>query len=153
MISRRELLLGSLSAPIVSCSSVFAQNSVAPLFRAPKHALVIGNGNYRQAPLKNPVNDANAIAALLKELGFGVAIGLDLTQSGMRDAIRQFGDTVAKNKSIALFYFAGHGAQLAWRNYLIPVDAEIADISELRERGIDLNRLLESIRAAANPMN
>jgi uncharacterized caspase-like protein len=35
-------------------------------------ALVIGNSEYPQAPLKNPVNDAAAMEATLKKLGFEV---------------------------------------------------------------------------------
>ena len=33
-------------------------------------ALVIGNGSYRDAPLTNPVNDARAMAAALRDAGF-----------------------------------------------------------------------------------
>ena len=39
---------------------------------------------------------------------------------------------LAKTKAVGLFYFAGHGVQLAWRNYLIPVDADIVNIEELQ---------------------
>ena len=35
-------------------------------------ALVIGNSRYQDAPLKNPANDAAAIADNLKKLGFNV---------------------------------------------------------------------------------
>ncbi|MBL8704044.1 MAG: caspase family protein, partial [Rhodospirillales bacterium] len=37
-----------------------------------KIALVIGNAAYKEAPLKNPVNDARAMAAKLRQLGFQV---------------------------------------------------------------------------------
>ena len=35
-------------------------------------ALVIGNSNYKNSPLKNPVNDARDMAAKLRGLGFTV---------------------------------------------------------------------------------
>lgn len=35
-------------------------------------ALVIGNSAYRQAPLRNPYNDARDIAIRLRALGFSV---------------------------------------------------------------------------------
>jgi hypothetical protein len=130
-----------------------AQGGAAGLLRAPKRALVIGNSKYRHAPLKNPVNDANGMAAALKEVGFEVALGIDLSQAAMREAMQAFGEGLSKSGAVGLFYFAGHGAQLAWRNYLIPVDAEIADVQELRERAVDLNGLIENIRQAGNPMN
>lgn len=37
-------------------------------------ALVIGNASYRSAPLRNPVNDAQAVAAALKALGFQIIL-------------------------------------------------------------------------------
>src|SRR5262245_24548575 len=113
-------------------TSVFAQGAPSALLRAKKEALVIGNGRYRHAPLKNPVNDARDMAGELKKAGFGVTLGLEMTQAEMRGAIRAYGDGLAKSKAIGLFYFAGHGAQLAWRNYLLPVDSEINDVQELR---------------------
>jgi uncharacterized caspase-like protein len=129
------------------------QGSGTGLLRVAKQALVIGNSRYQHAPLRNPVNDANGMAEVLKSAGFGVTIALELNQSAMRDAIRTYTDSLARTKSVGLFYFAGHGAQLAWRNYLIPVDTEIGDIQELRERGVDVNSLIEGIRKAGNPMN
>lgn len=131
---------------------LFAQSAGA-LLRAPKQALVIGNGKYKQVPLKNPINDARGMADALKSAGFGVTLGLELTQAGIRDAIGTYTDNLARTKAVGLFYFAGHGAQLAWRNYLIPVDADIVNIDELRERCVDLNSLIEGIKRAANPMN
>ena len=130
----------------------FAQSGRA-LLRAPKQAMVIGNSKYRLAPLKNPVNDASGMAEALKSVGFGVTLGLELTHAGIREAIRAHSENLARTKAVGLFYFAGHGAQLAWRNYLIPVDAEIADVHELRERGVDVNSLIDGIRKAGNPMN
>lgn len=131
---------------------VFAQSG-AGLLRSPKQALVIGNSKYKQTPLKNPVNDAQGMTEVLKSAGFGVTLGLDLTQAGIRDAIRTYSESLAKTKAIGLFYFAGHGAQLAWRNYLIPVDADIVNTEELRTRGVDVNSLIEGIKRAGNPMN
>ena len=154
--TRRDVLQAALAgAGSVAWpwGGAFAQSGGAALLRAPKQALVIGNGKYRHSPLRNPVNDARGMAAALKEVGFGVALGLETTQVVMRDAIQAFSENLAKSKAVGLFYFAGHGAQLAWRNYLIPVDVEIADVQELRERAVDLNGLIEGIRKAGNPMN
>jgi len=54
---------------------------------------------------------------------------------------------------VGLFYFAGHGVQLAWRNYLLPVDAVVRSIEDVQKRCVDLNTLIEGIARAANPMN
>jgi hypothetical protein len=50
-------------------------------------ALVIGNSNYALAPLTNPKNDVDDVAAALKRLNFEVTKGIDL-------AIAQFDQTV-----------------------------------------------------------
>ena len=110
--------LASGAAALWPWQSLFAQSAGA-LLLAPKQALVIGNSKYKQVPLKNPVNDARGMADALKSAGFGVTLGLELTQAGIRDAIRVYSENLAKTKAVGLFYFAGHGAQLAWRNYLI----------------------------------
>ena len=152
--SRREVLKAGLAGASALCpwSGVFGQ-SAGSVLRAPKQALVVGNGRYRQAPLKNPVNDAKALGAVLKSLGFDVTLALELTHAGLSDAISAYSKRLVAAKAVGLFYFAGHGVQLAWRNYLIPVDARISDIQQLRERAIDVNTLIQGIRDAGNPMN
>lgn len=153
---RRRVLQAAIaggSAALLRWTGAIAQASGIGLLRATKQALVMGNSRYPHAPLKNPVNDANGMAEALKSAGFGVTVALELNKSAMQDAIRAYTENLARTKSVGLFYFAGHGAQLAWRNYLIPVDTEISDIQELRERGVDVNGLIEGIRKAGNPMN
>jgi uncharacterized caspase-like protein len=150
-VNRRRLLQAALAA---TGSALWpGTGAVAQGPAAGKQALVIGNGKYRQAPLRNPLNDARGVAQALTTLGFGVTLGLDLTRSEMHEAIRTYGSTLARAKAIGLFYFAGHGAQLAWRNYLIPVDAEIVNVDDLRERCVDVNSLIDGIRQAQNSMN
>jgi uncharacterized caspase-like protein len=153
---RRRILQAALaggSIALLRWTGAIAQSSGTGLLRATKQALVMGNSRYKHAPLKNPINDANGMAEALTGAGFGVTLALELSQSAMQDAIRAYTDGLARTKSVGLFYFAGHGAQLAWRNYLIPIDADIGDIQELRERGVDVNSLIEGIRKAGNPMN
>ena len=37
-------------------------------------ALVIGNGAYKEGPLRNPVNDARLMSNLLRKAGFSVTV-------------------------------------------------------------------------------
>jgi hypothetical protein len=146
--TRRRLLTAGAAASAlflpVPYAWVWAQTDDGlKLLRTPKLALVIGNSKYRHSPLANPANDARGMAAALQEVGFSVTSGLELTQAAMREAIQAFSDNLTKSKAVGLFYFAGHGAQLTWRNYLLPVDAEIGDVQELRERAVDLNSLID----------
>jgi hypothetical protein len=103
--------------------------------------------------LKNAPNDAVAMADHLKRMGFDVTIKLNATRSEMLETIRAFGNTLQKQKGVGLFYFAGHGAQLAWRNYLIPIDAKIKDVAEVEAQAVDMDMLLDSMSRARNPMN
>jgi hypothetical protein len=119
----------------------------------PRVALVIGNTKYVEAPLKNPGNDAKGIAGELQKLGFQVNLKLDAGRNEMIEAIRAFGAELGKKKGVGMFYYAGHGAQLAWKNYLIPVDAVIDRVEDMQTKTVELNSLLEGLIKAQNPMN
>jgi hypothetical protein len=119
----------------------------------PRVALVIGNTKYVEAPLKNPGNDAKGIAGALQQLGFQVNLRLDAGRNEMIEAIRVFGGELAKKKGVGMFYYAGHGAQLAWKNYLIPVDAIIEKVEDMQAKTVELNSLLDGLIKAQNPMN
>jgi hypothetical protein len=130
-----------------------AQAADSPLNALSRTALVIGNSRYKETPLRNPANDASAIAAQLKELKFSVTLQLDARRQDMIEAIRAYGASLAQSKAVGLFYYAGHGAQLAWRNYLIPVDAAVSTTEEMLAQAVDLNALLDDLIRARNAMN
>jgi uncharacterized caspase-like protein len=156
-ISRRRWLAHATAlastAALPAWLPLAAGQSQSPLNALPRVGLVIGNTKYADAPLKNPANDAQGIAGALQQLGFQVNLQLDAGRAAMIDAIRGFGAQLAKQKSVGLFYYAGHGAQLAWRNYLIPVDAVVEKVDDMRDRTVELNSLLEGLIQAKNPMN
>jgi uncharacterized caspase-like protein len=118
-------------------------------------ALVIGNAAYSlpEPALKNPVNDARAIAAALKELDFGVRLVADANHAGMRRAIREFEDSLRKQKSVGFFYFAGHGLHVAGRNYLVPIGAHLTREDEALERAIDATELVQRLRETGSRLN
>jgi len=139
-----------LAAPRAPSAQIGAD---AAVLTAPRRALVIGNSSYAVGALKNPANDARAIAEELKRQGFEVSLGFDLKRDEMLQAIGAYGDSLARSKPVALFYFAGHGLQLAWRNYLVPVDAAVERPEDIKARCVDVNAVIEGIAKAANPMN
>lgn len=113
-------------------------------------ALVIGNGDYPAAPLPNPANDARAVGKLLGEADFNVDLRLDATREGMIAAIERLGAAARHAEGgLVLFYYAGHGAQLDWRNYLLPTGTMIEKPAHMKERCIDLGLLLDQFGAAA----
>ena len=120
--------------------------------RERKVALVIGNGAYETAALKNPVSDARAVAKLLRELGFEVLLRENLNDEGFAEALRALG-TRLKPGGVSLFYFAGHGMQVGGRNYLIPVGASIENEDEVAYRAIDANQVLDKMSRAASALN
>jgi hypothetical protein len=115
-------------------------------------ALVIGNAAYENAPLKNPVNDAQDMAKALRELGFGVIYGENLTQNEMKRAIQNFGEKT-RNGSVGLFYYAGHGVQVKGVNYLVPVDAKIKSEEEVQYECVDAGFVLAQMENAGNSTN
>lgn len=112
-------------------------------------ALVIGNGAYLHAPhLPNPPHDAEDVGAALKRTGFETIVGLDLDKNKMEDAAIKFA-RAARNADVAVFYYSGHALQYAGVNYLIPVDAELADEADLR-RATRVDDILEDLKQAKN---
>ncbi len=115
-------------------------------------ALVIGNSQYGTAPLRNPVNDARAMASALSGLGFQVMERYNVNQTGMKQAIREFGQQLSQG-GVGLFYYAGHGIQLQNQNFLVPVDAVIQKELDIETEGVDLKRIYNEMESANNGLN
>ena len=124
----------------------------APAIAEQRIALVIGNGQYKDAPLHNPVNDAQAIAKVLSRSGFKVALKENIGRAEMQVALREFGDALRKG-GVGLFYFAGHGVQVKGRNFLIPVDADIQREDEVAYNSVDAGQVLDKMETANNRLN
>ena len=115
-------------------------------------ALVIGNAAYPAAPLNNPVNDARAIAAKLKAIGFEVIQRENLTSKQIGGALREFRSRLAPGAE-ALFFYAGHGLQVKGVNYLPAVDADIAAEEDVPTQSIDVNKVLETMEDSRTRLN
>ncbi len=65
--------------------------STVPADAAGRVALVVGNDDYAYLPkLRNAVNDARALDARLRELGFETILKLDATERDLNRAIHEF---------------------------------------------------------------
>jgi uncharacterized caspase-like protein len=117
-----------------------------------KAALVIGNSAYRVGVLRNPVNDAQAVAASLRALGFDVALHENTSLRDMIESLREF-SVSTRTAGVRVVYYAGHGLQLKGRNYLLPVDTEIRAEDEVASKSVDLNEFLERLGAAKQGIN
>jgi len=127
--------------------------SLLPAAAEQRTALVIGNSTYTSAPLKNPVNDAAAIADMLRKLGFSVTLKKNAGLQEMDEAIREFGRQLKRVRGVGLFYYAGHGMQINGINYLVPVNARIERESDVRFQSINADMLLAEMENAENGLN
>ena len=115
-------------------------------------ALIIGNSAYRESPLRNPVNDAKAMAAALTEQGFTVILRQNASKTEMEKGIADFGEKLQEGAT-GLFYYAGHGMQVSGRNFLIPIDAEIKSEQRVRLETVDVDVVLDQMTAAKSKVN
>ncbi len=121
-------------------------------------ALLIGNGNYAEAPLKNPAKDAQALGSILEKLGFETSIRTHRNLSAMKRDINQFRDQVQKAKqsgyrTIACVYYSGHGMQIGGTNYLIPIAHQIEDQVDVEREAYPADVLLKKLQLATADVN
>ena len=136
-------------ASMLAAVSVSAQ---APL--DVRVALIIGNSAYAgNMALVNPANDAKAMSDVLKRLGFTVIELRDGNKAQMSAAIAQVSNSLKGKQGVGMLYYAGHGLQLDWRNYMVPVDANLKSASDVAQQTIDLSSVVDIFKAAGNRMN
>jgi hypothetical protein len=131
---------------------VFAERGIDVTSKLNRIALIIGNANYESSPLKNPVNDANDMAFVLKQKGFAVTLLKDASQRQMEKAIKNFGVSL-RNGGVGLFFYAGHGMQVNGINYLIPIGSNIELEEDIKYDSVNANRVLTLMESADNEFN
>jgi hypothetical protein len=143
------------SGNVGAADPVVQSNTASQTTEPQKFALVIGNGNYTGlTKLANPVNDANDMAAALKDMGFTVDKILDGSLDQIEDAVIRLKNRLSVSKnSYGFFFYAGHGVQSNGVNYLIPVGANIASENSLRDRGVSVQWALSELNDAGNDLN
>ena len=145
------LALASLG--LASLVSAQSRDITVEGMRAEKRlALVIGNAAYATSPLRNPVNDARAMAQTLRGLGFDVIARENAGEKEMKRAINEFGDRLGSG-GVGFFFYAGHGMQVGGRNYLVPIGADIKNEGDVDVESIDVNRVLARMEGARNRLN
>ncbi|MGJ8679906.1 caspase family protein [Paraglaciecola sp.] len=121
-----------------------------------RYALIIGNQNYKTAPLKNTINDATAIADNLTELGYKVSLLQDTKLDTLHAEIQQFYLDVqraADKPTLALVYYAGHALQINHQNYLVPLDMQFENQQEFVSGLYKINNLFSQIQQSKNLQN
>ena len=93
--------------------------------------MVIGNGNYQNAPdAVTAVRDAMSVAAGLKDAGWEVSLGTDLGRAGMRETIAAFAEAAADAEQLVIFY-SGHALRTGGQTFLAPVDAAASTLTDV----------------------
>ena len=116
-------------------------------------AIVIGNAAYPSAPLVNPANDAKSMREVLERMGFRVIEARDASKAQMQAAIAQAGNALTGRNGVGMLYYAGHGMQLDWRNYMVPIDARIGSAAEVASQTLDVQAVIDAFKLAGNRMN
>tara|TARA_A100001234_G_scaffold221484_1_gene237848 strand:- start:378 stop:1826 length:1449 start_codon:yes stop_codon:yes gene_type:complete len=92
-------------------------------------ALIIGISDYKNSPLKNPVNDAKLLSNRLKSYGWNVTLVLNPNSRELESSLKKFSRSLNKrNTNSSLVYFSGHGFQYFGENYLVPVGTSDSSI-------------------------
>jgi NlpC/P60 family putative phage cell wall peptidase len=93
---------------------------------AERLALIIGNDTYDSLPiLRKARNDAVAVSQALDDLGFSVTLVTDANRRSMTRELSDLAAAITPGDEV-VFYFAGHGVEIAGRNHLLPADAPAA---------------------------
>jgi len=119
---------------------------MTPVWAARK-ALVIGNAAYKENPLRNPENDAKAVAKTIERLGFEVTLIKNADLEKMDKSLDTFVLNIS-SKDEVLFYYSGHGVNVDGENYLIPVGRIIRDEDDVKYRTFNCNLVLAKLQKA-----
>jgi formylglycine-generating enzyme required for sulfatase activity len=111
-----QFIAATLLALVCALATAHAEKRVA---------LVIGNNQYANLPaheqLQKAVNDARAVGAALKSLGFDVMSAENAGRQALVDSLDAFSQRLSAGDT-AFFFFSGHGVALGGANYILPSD-------------------------------
>ncbi len=129
------------------------ENTIVYKKKNTRLALVIGNSDYLEGRLKNPVNDARDLTSTLNEMEFDVLYYENISDKiEMEDAIIDFGKKLASYQ-VGMFYYAGHGIQVDGVNYLIPTQVRLNSPRVVRKYCLDADIVLAEMEGAGCPVN
>ncbi len=118
-----------------------------------KISIVIANANYTQVPsLENPINDGKLIGKKLEDIGFEVTYLFDSdrieTEKEFSKIIKRLGKL--KKEYVFVLYYVGHGIEVSGDSYLIPVDARIDDVDDVKFEAFSFRRIKKMLGSFSN---
>ena len=116
-----------------------------------KLALILANSDYAYAALlDNPIAPAINLEKALNKKGIDVLSGYNGNRMQMLASIEKFAEKLRLYKTGMIFYL-GHGFQIDGKNYLIPVEANPKNKTEVSTQAIELTNLLSIINDPEKP--
>jgi TPR repeat protein len=110
-------------------------------------AFVVGNSAYENVPqLPNPLNDAEAVAASLRQSGFEVVTAFNLKQKDFDAEFQRFVRSL-NGADVSLFYYSGHGIQVGGDNRIIPIDANLKSASDMEVETVGLRTVMSYMQS------
>ncbi len=135
---------------VLCVTLLFVQFFTVSQAQAGKFALVVGNDSYDNvADLQKAVNDSQVIGETLESQGFTVIRGTNLTRRNMNQTIARFTGQLQQGDE-AVFFYAGHGVEIAGQNFLLPTDIPAAGAGSedfVKSESVAVSRVLDSIRS------
>lgn len=151
-LSSKKTIWAFLATMVILAGVAAASPAAAQSPPEKRIALVVGNAAYKAGALPTPANDAGLIAQTLQAAGFDVIGARDLDQNGLRDTLRDFlaKANAAGPNTVAFVYLAGYGLQYQGDNYFVPVDAQIANATDVPVEAIRVTDITKSLAAINN---
>lgn len=146
-----KLSHGLRTIGLMALAYVIVLASAIPGYAGERHALVIGIERYeRTRDLRNPANDARAVADRLQILGFALHGGQAHVNPGRTEMLALMRDFAAEipDGATAVVFLAGHGLSQGGDTYLVPSDdAALHTRADLDAHGVALRSLTGRLAA------
>jgi hypothetical protein len=145
-----------LLTAVMALVALMASLGATPAKCEKRVALVIGNDTYEvlRPQLANAAADARDFGRALRDSGFETTVKTNVKRRELYQLIDAFGAAIAASPdTVGLFYYAGHGIQANGKNYLVPVDSELASEGDLEAEAVDAGKVLRAMDEAHNNVN
>jgi hypothetical protein len=146
--------LKKISLPLTFFYFLFASTLQAQSDSQEKRlALVIGNSDYAEGYLKNPINDALLISEALDSLGFDIILDTNIrSRRDFINVIREFGEK-RNEYDVAFVYYAGHGIQIGSENFLLPTEELFSNENDVIDYGVSVQNILRYLNDVTDKVN
>jgi hypothetical protein len=112
-----------------------------------RKAFVVGNSDYTDRPLQNPVADAELISNSLTEVGFSVQKLTNADRNEFNREFNKFAQSLNADDEV-VFFFSGHGVQINSVNYLLPIREHFADEMDIIHKAVSMDWVNEKLSPA-----